>query len=326
MRRESSFFGSATFWIIAVTVAVYFVQRQFAQYLVMPNGYGLTVNFENIPPFLEFMLNKFAGGVSPVNQPVGLIDYFFGMNPFAVVSNFEVWRLFSYIFLHADNSPTHLIFNMLILFMCGFPVEAEWGKKRFLIYYFLCGIGAGIIITIVGLFSNGLVPQLPTIGASGALFGILFAFAKLNPESMFLIFFIVPVKAKHFIVIYALLELFYELTGAQPGISHIGHLGGLVTGFAYFRVMQYRFSRKKRKNRRTRKPAFSAVLDENRDSNMIMKNTIREKLKSGQGKDSLTDDEWQYLKYLDIIHDDSSSHGSLLDREFLEEVKSYIKL
>ena len=57
-----------------------------------------------------------------------------------------------------------------------------------------------------------------------------------------------------------------------------------------------------------------------------MKNTIREKLKSGQGKDSLTDDEWQYLKYLDIIHDDSSSHGSLLDREFLEEVKSYIKL
>ena len=123
---------------------------------------------------------------------------------------------------------------------------------------------------------------------------------------MFLIFFIVPVKAKHFIVIYALLELFYELTGAQPGISHIGHLGGLVTGFAYFRVMQYRFSRKKRKNRRTRKPAFSAVLDENRDSNMIMKNTIREKLKSGQGKDSLTDDEWQYLKYLDIIHDDSS--------------------
>jgi|GEM_PF-592564 len=329
MRRDNSFFGSATFWIMAVTVLIYFVQRHFAHYYVVPTGEGLTVNFEKIPLLLDIMLKKFAHGVSPANQPIGLIDYLFGMNPFAVVKNFEIWRLFSYIFLHADNSPTHLIFNMLILFMCGLPVENEWGKRRFIAYYLLCGIGAGLVITIMGIFSNGFLPQYPTIGASGAMFGILFAYARFYPDSTFLIFFIIPVRAKYFIIIYALIELFFELSGAQPGVSHVGHLGGLLTGFLYFKYMKYKFSKRKKRRTSKKRSEFSVVSSEKNESSIIMKNVILEKLRAGKGKESLSDDEWQYIKYLDIIHDSSDSEdksGIKSDKEFINEVRNFIKL
>ncbi|MBP8081591.1 MAG: rhomboid family intramembrane serine protease [Spirochaetes bacterium] len=329
MRRENSFWGSATFWILIVTVVVYFIQQHFANYLVVPNREVLTVNFKDIPSFLDFMLRKFANGVSPVNVPIDLLNYLFGMNPFAVVNNLEVWRLFSYIFLHAVDSPTHLIFNMLILFMCGFPLEEEWGKRRFIFYYFLCGIGAGIVITVMGIISNGFVPQFPTIGASGALFGILFAYARLNPNSVFLIFFIIPVRAKYFIIIYALIELFFELSGAQPGVSHIGHLGGLLTGFLYFLYMKHKFTKKRKRRMPKKRHEFSVISSEKSDNSMIMKNVIIEKLRGGKGKEALTDDEWQYIKYLDIIHDSEISDerkGIKSDKEFINEVRGYIKL
>jgi len=203
------------------------------------------------------------------------------------------------------------------------------GKRRFISYYFFCGIGAGIVITVMGIISSGFVPQFPTIGASGALFGILFAYARLNPNSVFLIFFIIPVRAKYFIIIYALIELFFELSGAQPGVSHVGHLGGLLTGFLYFKYMKYKFSKRKKRRTPNRRSGFSVVSSEKNESSMIMKNAILDKLRAGKGKESLSDDEWQYIKYLDIIHDSVDSEekaGIESDKKFINEVRNFIKL
>ncbi|HPY02589.1 MAG TPA: rhomboid family intramembrane serine protease, partial [Spirochaetota bacterium] len=116
---------------------------------------------------------------------------------------------------------------------------------------------------------------------------------------------------------------------AQPGVSHVGHLGGLLTGFLYFKYMKYKFSKRKKRRTSKKRSEFSVVSSEKNESSIIMKNVILEKLRAGKGKESLSDDEWQYIKYLDIIHDSSDSEdksGIKSDKEFINEVRNFIKL
>lgn len=142
--------------------------------------------------------------------------------------NFHLWQPLTYMFMHGGFS--HLFFNMFALFMFGSNLEEFWGGKRFLIYYLLTGIGAGAFQEVVwALFNNG--QPAVTIGASGAVFGVLLAFAWLFPEVRMFVFPIpVPIRARIMVIIYAFIELGAGLYGSVDGVAHFAHLGGLLFG------------------------------------------------------------------------------------------------
>jgi len=139
---------------------------------------------------------------------------------------FQPWQLISYGFLH--GSFNHLFFNMFALWMFGLPIEKMWGSRKFAQYYFICILGAGLVQLLVQYISDG---NYPTIGASGAVFGLLLAYGVTWPNAkLFLIFFPVPIKAKWFVLIYGAAELIFGVTGAMPQVAHYAHLGGLFFG------------------------------------------------------------------------------------------------
>ena len=139
---------------------------------------------------------------------------------------FYPWQLFSYGFLHGGFN--HLFFNMFAIWMFGRPVERMWGSRKFAQYYLVCLIGAGLIQLLVQYTSGSIYP---TIGASGAVFGLLLAYGVMWPNNkLILIFFPVPIKAKWFVLIYGAAELVFGVTGAMPQIAHYAHLGGLFFG------------------------------------------------------------------------------------------------
>lgn len=143
-------------------------------------------------------------------------------------TNFWPWQLVTYMFIHGGF--WHLFFNMLALWMFGMELENTWGSRKFIIYYLMCGIGGGITNLLVA----PLVGQAaPTIGASGAVFGVLIAFGMLFPDRPIYLYFLLPIKAKYFIAVYIGLELFYGVTGTTDGIAHFAHLGGAAVGFVY---------------------------------------------------------------------------------------------
>jgi membrane associated rhomboid family serine protease len=139
---------------------------------------------------------------------------------------FAPWQLITYAFLHGGFN--HIFFNMFALWMFGLPVEKVWGSRRFAEYYFVCVLGAGVIQLLVQYLSGEVYP---TIGASGAVFGLLLAYGVMWPNAkLFLIFFPVPIKAKWFVLIYGGVELIFGVTGAMPQVAHYAHLGGLFFG------------------------------------------------------------------------------------------------
>jgi membrane associated rhomboid family serine protease len=156
---------------------------------------------------------------------------------------FYPWQLITYQFMHAGF--LHLLFNMLPLWMLGKELENIWGSKKFLIYYLSCGIIAGL----ANLFVTPLITSVaPTVGASGAIFAVLIAFAMMFPDSLLILIPIpIPVKAKYFVIFYILLET--VSIGSMDGIAHIAHLGGALAGFLY--VL---FDRRRLMVRRTTKP------------------------------------------------------------------------
>ena len=153
---------------------------------------------------------------------------------------FKPWQFVSYQFLH--GSFGHLLSNMFGLFIFGSALETFMGSKRFLIYYLICGIGAAAINSGINYYEMSNISvdsmeymrqaQIPMVGASGSIFGILMAFAFLFPNvEMMLLFFPFPIKAKYFVTMYGLYELVQGSAGLQSGIAHFAHLGGLFTGF-----------------------------------------------------------------------------------------------
>lgn len=137
---------------------------------------------------------------------------------------FDVWQLVSYMFLHAGFG--HIFFNLFALWMFGQAIENYWGTRRFTIYYFLTGIGAALLHMLIG--AGG----APTLGASGAVYGILLAFGMMFPERpIMLLFPPIPIKAKYFVAGFGAIELISGLTRANSGVAHFAHLGGMLVGF-----------------------------------------------------------------------------------------------
>jgi len=140
--------------------------------------------------------------------------------------NFWPWQLLTYMFLHGGF--LHLLFNMLALWMFGMELETIWGSRRFLVFYLACGLAAGVAnVAVAPLLGQA----APTVGASGAVFGVLIAFAMLFPDRPIYLYFLLPVKAKYLVTAYIGLELFFGITGTSDGIAHVAHLGGAAAGF-----------------------------------------------------------------------------------------------
>jgi membrane associated rhomboid family serine protease len=147
---------------------------------------------------------------------------------FRGVPGFEIWQLVTYGFLH--GSLTHLLFNMLALYIFGGDIERLLGSRRFLFYYLACVVGAAIAQLVVLDVMNR--PPVPTVGASGGVFGLLLAFGMAFPHrKLMLLFPPIPMPAWLFVTLYGLLELYLGVTGSGQGVAHFAHLGGMVTGY-----------------------------------------------------------------------------------------------
>lgn len=153
----------------------------------------------------------------------------------ASAPTFMPWQLLSYGFLHGGFM--HLAFNMLALVMFGAPLEHTWGERRFLTYFLVCVVGAGLCQLVVGSWavSQG-APPYPTIGASGGVFGLLLAYGMLFPnQRVMLLIPPIPMKARTLVIVYGLFELGVGITGLQPGVAHFAHLGGMLFGWLLIR-------------------------------------------------------------------------------------------
>lgn len=170
---------------------------------------------------------------------------------FFLASDFKIYQLLTYMFMHGNFA--HILFNMFAVWMFGRIVESAWGSRRFLIYYLICGIGAGLfqeIAQYIDYAASGMsaydsvnigtaiIPMdtylnmLTTVGASGAVYGILLAFGLSYPEErLFIIPIPIPIKAKYFVIGYAVIELVSGLSSSNDGVAHFAHLGGMVIGF-----------------------------------------------------------------------------------------------
>ena len=149
--------------------------------------------------------------------------------------HFLPWQLLTYGFMH--GSFTHMLFNMIALYMFGAALEYTWGAKRFLTYYLVCVVGAGLLQLLVGWWtmSNG-GNAYPTVGASGGVFGLLLAYGMLFPNHrLMLLFPPIPMKARTFVILYGAIELMLGFTGLQPGVAHFAHLGGMLFGWLLIR-------------------------------------------------------------------------------------------
>ena len=213
-----------------------------------------------------FLAMKFFGAemirfeLFPIDFRAGAMDYWHGIidslsSPIASQKHFSLWQPATYMFMHAGWA--HLFFNMFSLWMFGRTLELELGWKRFLIYYIVCGVGAALVqigvaqIDLahleVGTEAWGLYMVTSTVGASGAIFGLLLAFGLMHPNAMIsLIFPPITLKAKWFVVIYGVLELFLGVSDFAPGVAHFAHLGGMFWGWLL--LLWWRHQARKRNN------------------------------------------------------------------------------
>jgi membrane associated rhomboid family serine protease len=180
-----------------------------------------------------FILSLFAERVGAAG-PLLLLK----LTPFAVVKDFFVWQLVTYAFLHQGFG--HIIWNMLALWMFGADIERIWGTRRFVQFYFFCAVGAGICVVI----ANYILPWgnigIPTIGSSGAIFGILIVYALMFPDREILFGFLIPIKVKYFVMIVGGVA-FLSSWDVNTGVSNFAHLGGLLFGYLFLKTPRMQF-------------------------------------------------------------------------------------
>lgn len=162
--------------------------------------------------------------------------YQYGALWFPENENFGIWQLVTHMFLHDFGGIFHILFNMYALWAFGSPLQRIWGNNKFLFFYFSAGIGAALIHTAANYYflSQGFteVINIPAVGASGAVYGVLVAFAFMYPRAeLMLIFLPIPIKAKYFVPLIILGDLFFGFSSVNTGVAHFAHIGGALIGF-----------------------------------------------------------------------------------------------
>jgi membrane associated rhomboid family serine protease len=180
-----------------------------------------------------FLLGYFAG-LLQLDRPLAYLV----LSPVQVIRHGMIWQLVTYLFLH--GSFGHIIWNMLALWMFGATLERTWGTRRFLNFYFFCGIGAGICVVLANYLLPWGSPDSRTIGCSGAIFGILMAYALLFPDVTMLWGFLIPIKVKYFVMIVGAVA-FLSSFQVNSGVSEFAHLGGLLFGYIFIRKPRFQF-------------------------------------------------------------------------------------
>jgi membrane associated rhomboid family serine protease len=225
-----------------------FSQNTSAGSYYRPSFFG---GFRFFPPVIKWLLisnvavwilfDVLLGPFTLRGVPVfGVIEFYLALSPIGS-GHFYPWQILTYMFLHGGF--LHLFFNMLALWMFGVELEHLWGSRRFLIYYLLCGVGGAVTNLIVAPLIG---QEAPTVGASGAVFGVLLAFGVLFPDRPIYLYFLLPVKAKYFVTFYILWELFLGVTQTSDGVAHFAHLGGAAVGFLYL-IREIQFFPRRRK-------------------------------------------------------------------------------
>jgi membrane associated rhomboid family serine protease len=181
----------------------------------------------NVAVFIVQTIIRDYGG-----PEVGTLTSVLGFIPGRAILGLEVWRFFTYMFLHGGIG--HILFNMLGVWMFGSQIEARWGRGPFLLYYLVCGLGGALTYGLFNLF--GLDAFVPMVGASGAVYGILLAYGMMFPEAIILIGLILPMKAKYAVILFGLIELLSTFSGGGGGVAHLAHLGGMGAGFVFLRL------------------------------------------------------------------------------------------
>ena len=190
------------------------------------------------------------------------VTRYLGLTPQDVIEKYRVWQLATYMFLHA-RTPTHVLFNMLALWMFGVELERIWRTRFFVKYYLITGIGAGAISVLVSLLPFAPTQSTyfgpPIVGASGALFGLFLAYAMYYPDRPILFFMLFPIPAKYFVMIVGAIA-FLQAMQVNSGVAAVAHLGGLLVGYLYlqggrggftaeikYRYLKWKMNRMRRK-------------------------------------------------------------------------------
>jgi membrane associated rhomboid family serine protease len=200
--------------------------RPYARRYIPSNRFPLGLKWLLIVNTAIFVVTFFLANAG-ISSHLG--DFY--LMPAAVVKTFAVWQVVTYMFFHGGFM--HILWNMLTLWMFGAELERMWGTPRFLRFYFACGIGAAITIILVSYAFGD--PYSRTLGSSGAIYGILMAYAILFPDRLILFGFLIPIKVKYFVMIMGAVVFMNSFVSFGSGVSQVAHLGGMVVGFLILR-------------------------------------------------------------------------------------------
>jgi membrane associated rhomboid family serine protease len=201
-------------------------------------------SFQQIPKGLKAILISSVSLWILQLMPVAgsQITDFCSLVPSYAIGHFQIWRFITYIFMHDPHSPAHILFNMLALWMFGAELEEMWGTRRFLYFYLLSGIGAGLFSIIVW--------NTAIIGASGAILAILAVYACYFPDRTILLFFVFPVPVRIAVILLGAISLWGAWSGTG-NIAYLTHLGGIAVGLLYYKYYEKAIIALKNRNRRT---------------------------------------------------------------------------
>jgi membrane associated rhomboid family serine protease len=196
-----------------------------------------------IANFAIFLLQQIFAHINPALSD--LFSYYFGLSFGGIIHDHFYWQIFTYMFLH--QGWFHIFFNLLTLWMFSGELEQLWGTKAFLRYYFISGIGAGFFSLALSAYLSD--AQSVTMGASGALWALLLAFGLIWGNREVLLYFLFPIKMKFVLIFFGLIEFFGTLksiNGVSDNVSHICHVGGIITGFILLKIMSRKSPKSKR--------------------------------------------------------------------------------
>lgn len=171
--------------------------------------------------FLIFILQSLSGMED-------LLFSIFGIVPSQTFGGLMLWQPFTYLFFH--GGIWHVLINMFVLWMFGSELEKYWGKREFLKFFFITGVGSGLVTVLFSLGSS-----IPVVGASGAIYGVLLAYGLLFPNRLVYLYFLIPIKVKYLVIFIGTVAFFSSLNPEHSSISHLTHLSGMVIGFIYLR-------------------------------------------------------------------------------------------
>ena len=196
-----------------------------------------------VPPAIKWLLIAnsaifvvyFLAVQLQIIRPNGIATRALGLTPDWVVKGAILWQPVTYLFLHSPHGFGHILFNMLMLWMFGSDLERDWGTRRFVNFYLFCGIGAGLCDVAARFLWDPSQLHIPTIGASGAIYGVLLAYGLLYPNRTILFGLLFPISARIFVLILGGIAFLSTFGASGSGVSHMAHLGGIVFGYFYLR-------------------------------------------------------------------------------------------